>query len=192
MSAFAAGSRFALNPLIGEAKRRARRRRGLLATALLALLLGVGLAALTSTSRPKAAGSFTGVGTVSDGALEATLPPGWTTSIGQGFYRTHPQAWMLIGDFHLSHRAAQHEGGPKAPTGRVLLTVGDFFAEGPSRSWQAVPSLSMPQALIKSGRWWSVRYAGRALSIKVSFGSAPTPALIHQVQRLLRGFRPIA
>lgn len=91
---------------------------------------------------------------------------------------------MLLGDYRLPRGAAQHEGTPSVPAGRVLVTIGDFFLEGPSRRWAT--SLRMPRALIESGRWWSVRYDGRALSIQVAFGSGPTQTLIGEVQRLLR------
>jgi hypothetical protein len=49
----------------------------------------------------------------------------------------------------------------------------------------------MPRAFIVTSRWWSVRYAGRALSIQVTFGSGPTETLVHQVQRLLRGVQRV-
>lgn len=192
MPASAVHARFALDPLIAEAKRRARRRRGLIAAAMLTVLTGAGLLVATAGPGRPAAASSPVTGTFSDGALRAALPPGWTVSIGQGFDRTHPLAWVLVGDFRLPRDAAQHEGTPSVPRGRVLVTVGDFFPDGLSRDWPAVVSLHMPRALVVSGHWWSVRYAGRALSIKVRFGSAPTPALLHQVQRLMRGLRRAA
>jgi hypothetical protein len=77
------------------------------------------------------------------------------------------------------------------PAGRVLAAIGDFYPIGPTRRWRTVTSLRMPSALIVASRWWSVRYAGRALSIQVTFGSGPTQSLVHQVQRLLSHIRRI-
>ncbi len=77
------------------------------------------------------------------------------------------------------------------PSSRVLVTIGDFFPQGPSSRWQTVTGLRIPRALIVTSRWWSVRYAGRALSIKVTFGSGATETLVHQVQRLLRGVQRV-
>ena len=77
------------------------------------------------------------------------------------------------------------------PSGKVLVTIGDFFPQGPSSHWRTVTSLSMPRAFVITSRWWSVRYAGRALSIKVTFGSGATDTLVHQVQRLLRGVQRV-
>lgn len=96
---------------------------------------------------------------------------------------------MLVGDFRLPRGAARHEGIPSVPAGRVLVSIGDFFAAG--LHWRTVTSLRMPRALIVSGRWWSVRYAGRALKLQVTFGSAPTPALVRRVQRLILGLRRV-
>lgn len=186
MSGLALRSRLALDLLIAEAGRRATRRR-LLTASVLALLIGGGVLAATPPQGPPATGSSASAGTVSDGVLRAALPFGWSASVGPGFYRTHPQAWVLVGDFPLQRGAARHEGAPSVPAGRVLVTIGDFFPEGPSRSWRIVTSPRMPRPLIVSGRWWSVRYAGRALSIKATFGSGPTQTLVHQVQRLLSG-----
>ena len=185
MSGLALRSRFALEPLIGEARRRARRRRLLTAT-VLALLIGGALLAARPLHGPPATGSSASAATVSDGLLRATLPLGWSASVGHGFYRTHPEAWVLLGDFRLPHGAARQEGAPSVPAGSALVTIGDFFPEGASRHWGMVTSLRMPRALIVSGRWWSVRYAGRAVSIKVTFGSGATQSLVDHVQRLLR------
>lgn len=179
---------FALDPLIGEARRRARRRRLLAATEL--ALLGAGTA-LVATSGPPATVSTASAGTGSDGVLRTTLPSGWTDSVGPGFDRTHPEAWVLIGDFRLPPRTARHEGAPPVPAGSVLVTIGDFFPDDASRRWATVSSLRMPRALIVSGHWWSVRYADRALSIQVTFGSGPTRTLVQQVQSLLRGVRRV-
>jgi hypothetical protein len=98
---------------------------------------------------------------------------------------------VLVGDFRLSPGVARHEAGPSVPRGRVLVTIDDLFPQGPSRYWRTVTSLGMPRALIVTGRWWSVRYARRALSIKVTIGSAATDTLVHQVQRLLRGLQRV-
>ena len=98
---------------------------------------------------------------------------------------------MLLGDFRLPLGAARHEGAPTVPSGRVLVTIGDFFPQGASSHWRTVTSLRVPRAFIVTGRWWSVQYSGRALSIKVTFGSSETEALVHQVRRLLPGVRRV-
>jgi len=94
---------------------------------------------------------------------------------------------VLLGDFRLPPGAAHHGGVPNVPSGRALVTIGDFFPQGPSSHWRTVSSLRMPRAFILTSRWWSVRYAGRAVSVKVTFGSAPTEMLVRRVQRVLRG-----
>jgi hypothetical protein len=180
-------SRLALHPLFAEANRRARRRRGLVAATVLALLIGGGLTPAIRGSIPPSIGSSASAETVSDSVLRGALLPGWSASVGPGFYRTHPQAWILVGAFRLPRDAAQHEGSPQVPAGSVLVTVGDFYVEGLSRHWPAVRILRMPRALMVSARWWSVRYEGRALLIRATFGSAPTLALENNVQRILRG-----
>ena len=184
----AQGSRFALDPLIAEAKRRALRRR-LFITGWLAVVALGGVA--IATQIPGAPGSSAGTGTVSDGVLRMALPPGWSASVAPGFYLTHPQAWVLVGDFHLAHGAARLEGGPTVPDGHVLVTIGDFYSYGAARDWQAVTQLRVPRSVVASGRWWSARYAGRALSIQVKFESRPTRALITEVQSFLRGIHRI-
>lgn len=187
MSALALWPPFPFDPLIGEARTRARRRRLLVGTVL--VVLGAG-AALAATFDPLANGSPR-AGAVSDGALRTALPAGWSASVGPGFDRTHPVAWMSVGDFPLPQGAARIEGGPRVPAGRVLLAIGEFFPDGPSRHWPMVSSLRMPRALIVTRRWWSVRYAGRAVSIQVTFGSGQTPTLVDQVQRLLVGIHRV-
>jgi hypothetical protein len=182
--------RVALDPLIAEAKERARRRRIRTAGVLALLVVGGLMAAMPRPQSPVA--SAASAGTVSDGVLRATLPPGWSASVGPGFYQApggslHPEAWVLLGDFRFPSGAARHEAGVSVPNGRVLVQIGDFFPEGPSTRWQTVSSLAMPRALLLASRRWSVRYAGRALSIKVIFGSRPADVLVHQVERLLAG-----
>jgi hypothetical protein len=98
---------------------------------------------------------------------------------------------MLLGNFRLAPGAARHEGVPRVSSGRVFVTIGDFFPQGLSRHWQTVTSLRIPRAFIVTSRWWSVRYAGRALSIKVAFGSGATETLVDQVQGLLRGVQRV-
>ncbi|HEX4035235.1 MAG TPA: hypothetical protein VHX66_12405 [Solirubrobacteraceae bacterium] len=188
MSTLALRSRFDLASLIAEAKRRARRRRLVTATVGAALVTGGLLVAMPT---PLPLGSSAGGVPVSDGLLRAALPPGWSASVGPGFYLTHREAWVLVGDFRIPPGAAQNEGSPSVPSGRVVVTIGDFFPQGRSREWRTATSLQIPRAFIVSSRRWSVLYAGRAVSIKVIFGSGPTAALVRVVQRLLRGVRRV-
>jgi hypothetical protein len=127
--------------------------------------------------------------TVSDGILRVPLPSGWRGSVGRGWQGTHPVAWILAGDFRLPAEAAGHEGAPAVPRSKVLLTIGDFFPAGPSGHWSVVKKLRMPHRLIRAGHWWRVRYDGRALAIKVTFGSRPTAHLVSQVETVLASIR---
>jgi hypothetical protein len=123
--------------------------------------------------------------TLSDGSLRVPLAAGWRGSVGRGWQGAHPVAWILLGDFRLPVGAARHEGAPAVPRSKVLLTIGDFFPAGPSAHWSVVRKLRMPHRLIRVGHCWRVRYDGRALAIKVTFGSRPTDDLVSQVETVL-------
>jgi hypothetical protein len=124
-----------------------------------------------------------GASAVSDGTLRIPLPPGWAASVAHGMQGTRPVAWILAGDFAVPAGAAGSEGAPRVPSEHVLVVIGDFFPAGPSLRWRAVTALSPPR-----GRAWErVRFAGRALVVQVRFGSRPTAASVHSVERLLAG-----
>jgi hypothetical protein len=122
---------------------------------------------------------------VTDRILRVPLPAGWSGSVGPGRQGTHPVAWILAASFALPAGAAGHEGVPPVPRSKVLLAIGDFYPTARSARWPLVKSLRMPGRLIRSGRWWQVRYAGRALAIQATFGSRPSRQLVSEVERVL-------
>jgi hypothetical protein len=116
---------------------------------------------------------------VSDGALRVPLPRGWSGSVGPGFQGKHPVAWIVLGNFALASDAARREGGPRVPTGKALVTIGDFVVSETSRRWPVVRTLEAP----RSG-WLRVRFAGRAVVVSVRYGlESDRPA----VARILAG-----
>jgi hypothetical protein len=128
--------------------------------------------------------------TVSDGVLQVALPSDWSGSVGPGIDGTHPVAWIVIANFRLSVDAARHEGLSSVPPGKVTVSIGDFFPDEASAHWRTVHSLRVPLAqLIRSGRWWRVRYAGRAVIIRATFGSRPRRALLSRVEQVLAAIR---
>jgi hypothetical protein len=102
---------------------------------------------------------------------------GWSSSVGPGVVAGHPAAWVLVGNFRFSPDAAAHEGTPRVPRGRVLISLGDFPVTATSRHWRRVRHLRLPSQA-GAGRIvsWRVRFAGRACLLDVRFGSAPTAA----------------
>lgn len=75
------------------------------------------------------------------------------------------------------------------PRGKVVLAIGDFFPAASSSHWRVVTTLRVPQSVVRSGRWWRVRYAGRAIAISATFGSRPPNALVVQVEDVLGAIR---
>jgi hypothetical protein len=101
---------------------------------------------------------------------------------------SHPVAWGLAGNFPLVADAASQEGTPRVPAHRVLIVIGDFFPSGASLRWPRVTALRVPRSLMKrNGAWWRVRFAGRAVSVGVRFGSAPTVTTMARVEQVLAG-----
>jgi hypothetical protein len=147
------------------------------------------LAALVLLLASAAAAADTGR-LVSDGALRVPLRSGWFGSVGPGLEGTHPVAWILVANFRLPADAARHEGIPRVPRGKVVVAIGDFFPDGASAHWRVVDNLRVPRAqLVRSGRWWRVRYAGRAVTISATFGSRPRPALLSRTEQVLAAIR---
>lgn len=123
---------------------------------------------------------------VSDGVLRVPLPSGWVGSVGPGWQGTHPVAWILAGNFPFPSADARHEGTPIVPAHKVLITIGDFFLTGRSLHWRVVKRLRVPRNLLReNGRWWRVRFAGRAVVLSVRFGSQPDAAAVARADRVL-------
>lgn len=154
-------------------------------TGLRIAALSVALALLLSGTAAAGGGRV-----VTDRILRVPLPSGWTGPDGPGCQGTHPVAWLLAGDFHLPAGAATHEGHAPVPRSKALLVIGDFYPAGRSDHWPIVRKLRMPARLIRTGRWWQVRYVRRALAIQVVFGSHPTRHLVSQIENVLESTRP--
>lgn len=123
---------------------------------------------------------------VFDGVLRFPLPSGWVGSVGPGWQGTHRVAWILVGDFAFPSDAATHEGTPNVPARKVLITIGDFFATDRAQHWPTVKQLRVPRnPLRQNGRWWHVRFRGRAVVLCVHFGSKPDAATVAGADRVL-------
>jgi hypothetical protein len=86
-----------------------------------------------------------------------------------------PAAWVLFGNFWFPSDAAGHEGIPSVPPGKVLIVLGDWPVVRPYDHWRRVRRLGLPRhSTGKRVVSWHVRFAGRAVSLTVRFGSAPT------------------
>jgi hypothetical protein len=108
------------------------------------------------------------------------IPParGWFSSVGTGVSAGRPAAWLLAGNFRFPADAAEHEGTPSVPRGKVLISIGDFPLAGRSVQWRSVKQLRLPRRpLAHRMISWHVRFAGRAVSLSVHFGSTPDAAI---------------
>jgi hypothetical protein len=128
---------------------------------------------------------------ISDGVLRVPLPPGWFGSVGPGTQiasgRAHGVAWILAGNFRFaSDCVATHEGTPTLPSGKVLISIGDFVLVRQSLHWPQVSRLHLAQRPIR-GRAvsWHVRFAGRAVSLTLQFGSKPNARALQMVNAVL-------
>lgn len=102
----------------------------------------------------------------------------------------HPVAWILAGDFRFSSDAAKHEATPDVPAHKALISIGDFVLTRRAAHWPAVKRLRVPRnPLRQDGSWWRVRFAGRAVVLKVQFGSNPDRAAIARADRFLAAVR---
>ncbi len=168
-------------------------------TALLAVALALMTLLLAAACRGTAVAATRAV---SDGILRVPLPRGWFGSVGPGTqgFAGHPHrvSWMLAGNFSFARDAAAHEGRPSVPPGKVLLSLGDFVLTGRTLHWRQTKRLHLPPRSIARGAIsWHVRFAGRAVSLTVRFGSKPnarTAALVNavlgsvsRVQRMVAG-----
>jgi hypothetical protein len=103
--------------------------------------------------------------------------PGWFGSVGPGFVDRRPAAWLMAGNFRFPADAAEHEGTPSVPPGRLLIVISDSPPVGASVHWPQVKQLGLPPR--RAGRrviTRHVRFAGRAVGLSVHFGSTPSAA----------------
>jgi hypothetical protein len=140
----------------------------LMAGALGALLTG---SARPAESRPTFRGNCGPV-------LCITPARGWFNSVGPGVSAGRPAAWVLSGNFRFPADAAEHEGWPSVPPGKVLISFGDFPLSSRSVHWPSVKLLRLPRRpLAHRMISWQVRFAGRAVLLSVHFGSTPNAAI---------------
>jgi hypothetical protein len=111
-------------------------------------------------------------------ALCVRLARGWFSSVGPGVAAGRPAAWLLAGNFRFPADAAAHEGAPSVPAGKVLISVGDFPIVSASVQWAPVARLRLPRSSVaKRVASWYVRFLGRAVIVRVRFGSRPDSRL---------------
>jgi hypothetical protein len=152
------------------------------AVALLAIVAAAALAAGTAPAASAEIGYAGKCGPV----LCVPPAPGWSSSIGPGVVAGRPAAWILVGNFSFSADAAAREGAPRVPRGKVLVSIGDFPIVAASDHWRPVERLTLPRPLTtKRLVSWRVRFAGRAVSLGVRFGSAPNARLRRLVEMSL-------
>jgi hypothetical protein len=102
---------------------------------------------------------------------------GWFGSVGPGVVEGRAAAWVLNGNFYLPADAAEHEGTPNVPRGKLLISFSDFPVVGRSLRWPRVKRLRLPQRGARQRVIaWHVRFRGRAVSLSVHFGSTPDRA----------------
>jgi len=125
-----------------------------------------------------AAGGAPG-GTVTDGILRASLPGGWSGSVGfgkqivAGLPRT--EAYILMANFPLASDAATHEAQPVVPPNKLMISLGDFVLTGRAVHWPRLQTLRLPENPTERRTVsWHGRFAGRAVWVTVSFGSKPS------------------
>ena len=102
------------------------------------------------------------------------LPRGWNSSVGLGIVENRRAAWLLAGNFRFPKGAAKHEAEPSVPAHRVLISIGDFPILDQSTAWRRVRRLRLPEGIVTRRLvTWRVRFARRALVLRVRFGSQP-------------------
>jgi hypothetical protein len=98
--------------------------------------------------------------------------------VGPGVVAGRPAAWLLAGNFRFPADAAEHEGTPSVPPGKLLTLIGDFPLVGRSVDWPRVKGLRLPPRRVAHRVIaWHVRFVGRAVSLSVHFGSTPDAAI---------------
>lgn len=129
-------------------------------------------AALAGSARPSASRGMCGPTLCFPGER------GWYRSVGHGVVNARPAAWLLVGNFPVQADAARHEASPSVPRGKVLISLGDFPVVRPYNRWRRVARLRLPRGTTaKRVVSWHVRFAGRAVFLTVTFGSAPNPQM---------------
>jgi hypothetical protein len=128
---------------------------------------------------------------VSDGVLCLPLPRGWSSFVERGVTSRRPAAYLLAGNFRFRLRG-HPEALPSIPPRRVLISIGDFPLAAASAGWRHVSRLALP--LAQGGRRavaWHVRFAGRAVSVWVRFGTTPTVQIRSLVNARLAAVRRV-
>jgi len=135
------------------------------------VVLAIALSTLALTPLASARRACRGV---SDGILCLPLSRGWSSFVNRGHAGGFPAAYLLAGNFRF--RLAGHpETGPPVPPRKVLVSIGDFPMVGRSKNWRRVRRLRLPsRPIARRFIHWEVRFADRAVSVGVQFGSKPT------------------
>jgi hypothetical protein len=129
----------------------------------------------------------TGCRGVTDGTLCMPLPAGWSRVVSPGHVGGGSAAYLLAGNFRF-HRRPNQKGWPKVPPHKVAIDVADFPVLGQSRHWRRVETLRLPSREKRIVRW-HVRFAGRAVTVEVRFGSRPDARMRALVNRRLSAVR---
>jgi hypothetical protein len=195
-----------VHAVLGDARRRQRERRLIVAVVLFIALVaawsvwhlssagGSGGTTQSASIPPLPSHDSGGVGrrTITDGALRVPVPYRGTGSINPGFQKGRPVAWILVGNFRFpGDWGARHlEGTPTVPNDGILVVVGDFVPGFYSSDWPSVRRLQLPSSATASRVVsWNVRFRGRALRLSVQFGSVPDQRRRELANALLAGIR---
>lgn len=154
-------------------------------TVITALALGVTAAAWPAQPAHSCRG-------LTDGIFCLPLARGWHGSVGFEVADSRPAAWMLVGDFSFRKDAATHEGRPRIPPHRVLISIGDVPFIGGWAHWRRVECLRLPgHVTTRRVISWHVRFAGRVLLLSVRFGSRPDDRTRRRVSARLASVRRV-
>ena len=156
-----------------DSKGHQKRRVGVvIRTVVVLIALGAFGSTLTDSARP--AGSRLTLGRNCGPVLCIPLARGWFGSVGPGVAGGRPAAWLLTGNFPFPADAATHEGTPPVPSGKVLISIGDFPVDSASVRWVGVARLRLPRSVTaKRVVSWHVRFSRRAVMLSIRFGSKP-------------------
>jgi len=108
-----------------------------------------------------------------DGTLCMPLPTGWSRVVSPGHVGGESAAYLLAGNFRF-HQRPNQKGWPKVPPHKVAIDIADFPLLGQWAHWRRVDTLRLPHPTrTKRSIRWHVRFAGRAVTVEVRFGSRP-------------------